>query len=285
MAIVTAQALPGQGGTNIPSCKRFRVTMPSTGATFRINGQGQHAITSGEVYVFHPNHDNVFPDVFIVSGPNVPIQVIASVHDGILGIEEIGSAGIPLAQVGDLPAGPVTGTTTAFGTLGIPILTALANGAGAFRVLPYMQTGGNVLIVNSNGSVSAASQQDLSFAAGLGGTIGLVTSSVFYSCYVEVSFSAPLTGARTVDVNLRRTDLTTMSLFDPVRNPAPVLAVGRTNYLCAIGIGVGCRAADLDDYWGFPMPTDANDSFNVTIGAGGAETMRMRGCLRGGGTI
>jgi hypothetical protein len=76
-----------------------------------------------------------------------------------------------------------------------------------------------------------------------------------------------------------------MSFFDPVRNPAPVLAVGRTNYLLAFGIGVGSSTANLDGYWGFPMPTEANSGITVIVGAGGAETMRMRSVLRGGGTI
>lgn len=279
----------------------YRIIVPATGASVRIdNGVLRPMFGGCDLFVARQGTDEQgrtiwFPwqSIQVTSGTNAPIYVrIAQSEDDV---SSMGTSNIqPAFQEGDNIPSAISGLTP--GPFGVVQMERDPVNVGKF-VIPSAASvdasgRGTVIVVNPNLSRSI-SLYDTTTGAGAAQDTGPVgVSTGIDGMFIEIVFSGVLTGSRGLNIFMVRTDASQYTIFDPARDPAPTIAIGRQNYFAMFGQSAGdfftSTTGPLDlSIGGIMMMGQSNGGaagVRVTVAAGGAESVRIR-ILGKNGTI
>jgi len=276
-------------------CRGFRVLGPSQGGQFSLDQNGPIDLIANDSPVFclrpYLNADGTtawrYPEVQFTGGTIAPFTVVIDLDESDANpgqpSDYMGGPSPATYQEGDtIPTATVAGAED-MGSLGIPALVRSSVG-NTYQIL-------NQIAGNSSGVfVQGDSSDNMLFDSTSAGGAAIDSGALTYSTkcqllYIEAVASAALTGARTLDIRFVRTDASQFSLFDPIRNAASPIswAASRVNFLAALGngaSGVSSAAAGIsngmDVVWGMNLPGLGTNGIRCNIGAGGAETVRLR---------
>jgi hypothetical protein len=290
---------------DIPGIVAFQITAPSQGSQYWIDGHGPWPLRSNfsmkvpkRIEVDAAGNRRAIPcPVQFQSGATSPLEVLFVMdsdpeNEELGGSLEVGAPASPLYQETDLiPAG----SGTVVGQLGAPSLYRNPASPNNFIIpsAPTVNGSGQVQVSLNNPNLSRSiAAYDTTTGAGAAqdtGAVGISTTAD--ALWIEVVFSAVLTGSRTIDLLVVRPDASQYSLFDPIRDAAPTIAIGSRNYYAALGQFVGAQffgaataAINLAVPGILPIGQSSGGSsgFRVNLGAGGAESTRIRILIRSG---